>query len=104
MTKNKLDRVLKWVNRVRADNGLKPLKKLPIGMTRSITTCPISKAISRECSTYGNSCAFVDTFGETVEIPTPLYVQDFIEEVDQHSGYVNPYKLPTRKRSKAEWL
>lgn len=55
-----LRRVLRALNRVRAEHGFEPLDRLPKGHPGAWTRCPVSRALS--VMDYGGP--IVDRFGE----------------------------------------
>jgi hypothetical protein len=71
-------RVLGYINRVRAKFGLKPRKTIAKGVRTQPKSCPIANSIGLGCSVTN---AYVEVNGRRVY--HPAYAEKFIESFDQ---------------------
>lgn len=78
--------VLAFCNRIREEQGLKPIKKLPRGVQRSNTCCPVARALQPlDPCVNGRTVRFNtrnDNFWRATKI-LPKYVGTFIGRFDR---------------------
>lgn len=79
-------RVLAYVNRLRDQLGLKPLKRLPEGEPEERMKCPIARALAVGglAADVGPEliCVFAQTGRALLEVEPPKYVADWINAFD----------------------
>lgn len=71
------ERVLKFVNRIRAKQKLKPLKKLPRGIPLDTDACPIARAVGGIAN-----ARTVEWCDGTARVSTPFFVREFMYQFD----------------------
>ena len=72
--------VLRFCNKLRRKDGLKPLNKLPKGVKGDPFSCPCGKACNY--AIYADSAERGYGTGEVIVIPTSKAVARFVEEFD----------------------
>lgn len=87
------DSMLGWCNERRAEDGKKPLKKLPDGIPGDPTSCPCGEASGWKISTESGY-----RYGAVMDsLHLPILMQRGIQLIDEHPG--GTLVRPVRKDS-----